>query len=163
MARIVQARKELVALERQLASFELDESSRDAVEAACAAAVAAEIDGLEAAGSRRARAESILRDLKFSEAMMQSPVGHLSGGWRIRVALAMASFVEAQVRSLLAQSTCRLGAGALASVHRTLHSAVLLSRLGQRAFGKHVYAHDPDCCWIDMGRCLSMRNEGKNT
>ncbi len=51
---------------------------------------------LEMIGSHSAesRAASILSGLRFSEEMQKAPVSSLSGGWRMRVALAAALFIE---------------------------------------------------------------------
>ena len=43
------------------------------------------------------RAEHILRGLSFTEEMMRAPTSDLSGGWRMRVALAKALFVKPDI------------------------------------------------------------------
>lgn len=47
--------------------------------------------------SAESRAESILRGLGFSRAMCLAPTSELSGGWRMRVALACALFVDPDI------------------------------------------------------------------
>ena len=59
-----------------------------------------ELDGLYArlqilsADSAEARAAMILSGLQFTIGMQQGPISALSGGWRMRVALAAALFIE---------------------------------------------------------------------
>lgn len=59
-----------------------------------------ELDGLYArlqvlsADSAEARAAMILSGLQFTISMQQGPISALSGGWRMRVALAAALFIE---------------------------------------------------------------------
>lgn len=103
-ARGAAARTALKAAERALATADapppVEEPDADG-EAAVAAALAAELASLyessEPPAERRARAETILASMGFSPASIAGPVGTLSGGWRIRVALACARFVDARV------------------------------------------------------------------
>lgn len=98
------ARAALKAAERALAAADaappVDEPDADG-EAAVAAELTAELASLyevsEPPAERRARAESILVGMGFSPTAIAGPVGTLSGGWRIRVALACARFVDARV------------------------------------------------------------------
>jgi len=79
------------------ATVDGDGREEEDVAAAVAAELATLYDGAEPPPVRRARAEAVLTDMGFSAAAMAGPVGVLSGGWRIRVALACARFVDAQV------------------------------------------------------------------
>jgi ATP-binding cassette, subfamily F, member 3 len=49
------------------------------------------------AAEREAKAEAILLEMGFARAAIRAPVRQQSGGWRVRVALAMARFVDAQI------------------------------------------------------------------
>jgi ATP-binding cassette, subfamily F, member 3 len=53
------------------------------------------------ADSAEARAAMILSGLQFTVAMQQGPVSALSGGWRMRVALAAALFIEPDLLMLV--------------------------------------------------------------
>jgi ATP-binding cassette, subfamily F, member 3 len=65
-----------------------------------------ELDGIYArlqvlsADSTEARASMILAGLQFSPGMQQSPLSALSGGWKMRVALATALFIEPDILML---------------------------------------------------------------
>ncbi|GAB0491792.1 hypothetical protein MMPV_003047 [Pyropia vietnamensis] len=105
-ARGTAARTALKAAERALAAAtapppDVGESDAEGAETAIAAFLAAELAALyeasEPPAERRARAETVLASMGFSPAAITGPVGTLSGGWRIRVALACARFVDAQV------------------------------------------------------------------
>eukprot|EP00959_Pyramimonas_sp_CCMP1952_P351427 7363297-Pyramimonas_sp.AAC.1 len=52
-----------------------------------------QLDAIGAAGAPE-RARGVLRGLQFSAKMMDTPVSALSGGWRMRVALAQALFQD---------------------------------------------------------------------
>lgn len=58
--------------------------------------VAAELDAVDADRSEE-RAKEILRALQFTDAMMQTQTENLSGGWRMRLALAQALFVPSDL------------------------------------------------------------------
>lgn len=66
-----------------------------------------ELDGLYArlqvlsADSAEARAAMILSGLQFSVSMQTGPISALSGGWRMRVALAAALFIEPDILMLV--------------------------------------------------------------
>ena len=53
------------------------------------------------ADSAEARAAMILSGLQFTVAMQQGPISALSGGWRMRVALAAALFIEPDLLMLV--------------------------------------------------------------
>lgn len=52
------------------------------------------------ADSAEARAAMILSGLQFTHAMQSGPISALSGGWRMRVALAAALFIEPDILML---------------------------------------------------------------
>jgi ATPase subunit of ABC transporter with duplicated ATPase domains len=53
------------------------------------------------ADSAEARAAMILSGLQFTVSMQQGPISALSGGWRMRVALAAALFIEPDLLMLV--------------------------------------------------------------
>jgi len=59
-------------------------------------AIAAELDALEA-DKAESRALVILKGLQFTSDMLGTPVNNLSGGWRMRLALAKALFVPSDL------------------------------------------------------------------
>lgn len=58
--------------------------------------IAAELDAVSA-DTAEDRALEILRGLQFTEAMIHGPTKHLSGGWRMRLALAQALMVQSDL------------------------------------------------------------------
>ncbi|KAJ2910700.1 hypothetical protein GGI21_000605 [Coemansia aciculifera] len=72
----------------------------------------AELDSMDA-HSAEARARAILNDLDIDENVQNSPVKLLSGGWRMRVALAQAMFVQPDIL-LLDECTNHLDLAAIA-------------------------------------------------
>ena len=58
--------------------------------------VASDLDAMDA-DSAEDRARDLLRCLKFGKAMVEGPTNHLSGGWRMRLALAQALFVPSDL------------------------------------------------------------------
>jgi ATPase subunit of ABC transporter with duplicated ATPase domains len=58
--------------------------------------VAGDLDAMDA-DSAEDRARELLKGLKFKEAMVGGPTNHLSGGWRMRLALAQALFVPSDL------------------------------------------------------------------
>jgi ATPase subunit of ABC transporter with duplicated ATPase domains len=93
-------------------------------------------------GQLEAKAKSILRGLGFSDAQLDSPVAKLSGGWRMRVALAQALFLEPDIllldeptNHLDLQSTLWLR-NYLVDVFPAESSLVLISH--DRAFLNHI-------------------------
>ncbi|ORX70256.1 P-loop containing nucleoside triphosphate hydrolase protein [Linderina pennispora] len=80
----------------------------------------AELDEM-GASTAEARARAILADLDVSEEQQDSPVSFLSGGWRMRVALAKAMFLEPDIM-LLDECTNHLDIGAIAWLQDYLKS-----------------------------------------
>ena len=58
--------------------------------------VASDLDAMEA-DSAEDRARELLKDLQFTKAQVDGPTNHLSGGWRMRLALAQALFVPSDL------------------------------------------------------------------
>ncbi|KAI4603251.1 hypothetical protein KJ359_006044 [Pestalotiopsis sp. 9143b] len=107
-ARGMQARKALIAMEKEVATFEAvyqekdqditpDALARETVEAAD---LLAELE-LQTEPSKVADVEShakkILTGLGFTDAYMQKPVSSLSGGWKMRTALAASLLQETDI------------------------------------------------------------------
>lgn len=82
----------------------------------------AELDAMDA-HSAEARARAILTSLDVSDEMADGPVRRLSGGWRMRVALAKAMFVQPDVL-LLDECTNHLDLAAIAWLQEYLTSLV---------------------------------------
>ena len=128
------ARKQLTALERRLRGVAL-EADED-VGAAIQTALEAIYRQMEPTETRALRAQSILLDMGFSADALRRPVCELSGGWRIRVALATARFVDAQVL-LLDEPTNHLdlpGILQLRALMDTLADLTLVTVSHDRAF-----------------------------
>lgn len=88
-------REHLLVREKQLVARQ-QESSDPAEQAQLAEELAAVYDRLHiiSADSAEARAASILSGLRFSPEMQRESTNKLSGGWKMRVALAGALFIE---------------------------------------------------------------------
>jgi len=69
--------------------------------------IVAELDAIDADGAED-RAKKILKGLSFTQTMMNGPTANLSGGWRMRLALAQALFVPYSDLILLDESTNHL-------------------------------------------------------
>lgn len=98
------------------------------------AAIASELDMIDAEGAEE-RARDILTGLQFSEGMMLSPTKSLSGGWRMRLALAQALYLPSDLL-LLDEPTNHLDLHALdwlsTYVQNSSHTIILVSH--DRAF-----------------------------
>ncbi|KAI2621115.1 P-loop containing nucleoside triphosphate hydrolase protein [Hypoxylon sp. NC1633] len=107
-ARGMQARKSLIAMEKKVAEFESQYEQRDedippevlAKETSEAADMLADLQ-LQAEPSKLAeiesRAKKILAGLGFTESRIAQPVSNLSGGWKMRTALAAALLQESDI------------------------------------------------------------------
>jgi ATP-binding cassette, subfamily F, member 3 len=91
------ARKELARLEKLLADFKLQPDERERANHYLKKDLENLYEQMDEPEVRLARAEQVLLATRFSEQTMHQPVGHLSGGWRIRVALAVTRFVDCQL------------------------------------------------------------------
>ncbi|KAI7834170.1 P-loop containing nucleoside triphosphate hydrolase protein [Kickxella alabastrina] len=89
-----------------------DSNSDGYVAAKVLALLYAELDAMDAHAAE-ARARGILRGLNISEKQQDQPVSLLSGGWRMRVALAKAMFVQPDIL-LLDECTNHLDLAAIA-------------------------------------------------
>jgi energy-coupling factor transporter ATP-binding protein EcfA2 len=89
----------MVLLEEQKKIEELLDSSDPNVVAAAAQKLSDLAAELELLGGDNAedRARDILKGLQFSDAMIDSPTEHLSGGWKMRLALAQVLFVRSDL------------------------------------------------------------------
>jgi len=58
--------------------------------------LASELDAMDADGAEE-RAKGLLRGLQFTDRMMEGPTNHLSGGWRMRLAIAQSLFVTSDL------------------------------------------------------------------
>ncbi|XXG99023.1 hypothetical protein Hte_005357 [Hypoxylon texense] len=107
-ARGMQARKALIAMEKKVAEFKSDYEQKDedispetlAKETNEAADMLAELQ-LQVEPSKLAeiesRAKKILTGLGFTETLISKPVSSLSGGWKMRTALAAALLQETDI------------------------------------------------------------------
>jgi ATPase subunit of ABC transporter with duplicated ATPase domains len=91
------ARKELARLESYFQQLTLQPEERERASEYLQEELNALYERMEEPETRRARAEQILKASGFSEQQIHWPVRRLSGGWRIRVALAVARFVNCRL------------------------------------------------------------------
>lgn len=83
-------REALLAEEEKVSQIDTPEASKRLAE------IYKRLELIEA-HKAESKASTILGGLGFTQAMMNRPVGSLSGGWRVRVALARALFVEPDI------------------------------------------------------------------
>lgn len=83
-------REALLAEEEKISQIDTPEASKRLAE------IYKRLELIEA-HKAESKASTILGGLGFTQAMMNRPVGSLSGGWRVRVALARALFVEPDI------------------------------------------------------------------
>ena len=105
---IISSAKEKVARLEKLAE---DMSTADDVDELALEAIYEELEDMDPA-TFEAKAGAILSGLGFSQTMMAKPTKDMSGGWRMRVALARALFVKPHLL-LLDEPTSHLDLGAV--------------------------------------------------
>lgn len=80
-------------------------------------------EALKGKGVDEAKASDVLSTMGFSDALRQSPISALSGGWKMKLALARAMLIEADILLLgtpLATSTVQASSGNGISSHLKL-------------------------------------------